>query len=369
MEQADVIVIGAGVVGLAAARALAKAGRDVIVADSEAFPGSGTSSRNSGVIHAGIYYPKGSNKAHHCVAGKELLYSYIRERGIGYENCQKLIVASTDEDLDKLSAIRQKAKDNGVNDLQLISGEDARAMESELKGIGALLSPSTGIVDVHEYIHALIADIEDSGGAIALQNRIVSGNITDDGIELTFAAGTSIKARTVINAAGIGAQSLAKKINGLNPTLIPTQYLAKGNYFTVSGPNPFKKLVYPVPVAGGLGAHFTRNMAGESLFGPDVEWIDRCDYNGIDYNVDAARADKFYGYIEKYWPGIRDHELRPAYAGVRPKLVGAGVPDGDFMIQGPSVHGISGLVNLYGIESPGLTSSLSIAEEVKAMLA
>lgn len=369
MEKADAIIIGAGVIGLAVAKILAEAGRDVVVVESEAFPGSGTTSRNSGVIHAGIYYSKDSKKAHHCVRGKKLLYNYVRERGIGHENCQKLIVANNDEEMAKLSAIRQRAEDNNVDDLRLISGKDARIMEPELEAAGALLSPSTGIVDVHDYIQALIADIENAQGIIALQNRIIAGNITEGFIELSFADGTGVKAKAVVNAAGIGAQSLAEKINGFNPIHIPAQYLAKGNYFTVSGPSPFERLVYPVPVAGGLGAHFTRNMAGESLFGPDVEWIGRCHYDRIDYNVDAARADKFYGYVEKYWPGIRDRELRPAYAGVRPKLVAAGMPDGDFIIQGPSAHGVSGLVNLYGIESPGLTSSLSIAEEVKNMLA
>lgn len=369
MENADVIIIGAGVIGLAIGQNLAKMGREVIVADSESFAGSGTSARNSGVIHAGIYYPKGSNKARHCVEGKKLLYAYIKEKGIPYENCQKLIVASNDEDLAKLNAIQQKAADNDVDDLRFISGEDARAMEPELQGVGALLSPSTGIIDVHEYLHTLISDIEDKGGVIALQNKIESAKILSDGIALTFADGATIKARTVINAAGIGAQAIAQKIENFDHSLIPQQYLAKGNYFTISGQRPFEKLVYPVPVAGGLGAHFTRNMAGESLFGPDVQWMHQCDYDRIDYNVDSARAEKFYGYIEKYWPGIRNRELRPAYAGVRPKLVGAGMPDGDFLIQGPADHGVDGLVNLFGIESPGLTSSLSIANEVKTMLA
>lgn len=369
MENADVIVIGAGVIGLAIGQKLANAGREVIVVDSESFAGSGTSARNSGVIHAGIYYPKNSQKARHCVNGKQLLYKYIKEKGIPYENCQKLIVASNDDDLQKLGAIQQKAADNGVDDLTFISSEDARAMEPELKAVGALLSPSTGIIDVHEYLHTLISDIEDKGGIIALQNKIESAEILPDGIVLTFANGTSIKARAVINAAGIGAQSIAKKIKNFDQNLIPPQHLAKGNYFTISGAKPFQKLVYPVPVAGGLGAHFTRNMAGESLFGPDVEWIENTEYDKLNYDVDAARAEKFYGYIEKYWPEIRNRELRPAYAGIRPKLVGAGVPDGDFVIQGVKDHGVSGLINLYGIESPGLTSSLSIAEEVKNMLA
>lgn len=368
METLDVLVIGAGVVGLAAARALALEGRDVIVVDAGSFPGSGTSSRNSGVIHAGIYYPKGSNKAVHCLEGKKLLYNYIKEKGIPYENCQKLIVASNNEELGKLQNIRQKAEDNGVDDLRIICAEDAHVMEPELSCVGALLSPSTGIIDVHEYIQALIVDIEDSGGLIALQNNVSSGVVRADGIELTLSDGSEIKARIVVNAAGIGAQSVARKLYGFNSAHIPTQHLAKGNYFTISGRRPFDKLVYPVPVAGGLGAHYTRNMAGESLFGPDVEWIETCEHDKINYNVDAFRAEKFYGYIEKYWPAIRDRELLPAYAGVRPKLVEAGQPDGDFIIQGPTSHGVNGLVNLFGIESPGLTASLSIANEVAALL-
>lgn len=367
MEKADVIIIGAGVAGLAAGRALAMSGRHVVVADSEAFAGSGTSSRNSGVIHAGIYYPKGSAKARFCVEGKQLLYNYIREHAIPYQNCSKLIVATKPEELEKLEAIRKKASDNGVIDLKIISEGEAKSMEPELACVGALVSPSTGIIDVHEYLHALMADIESYGGTIALQNTIDGGRVTDEGIILTI-NGEDVIAKTVINAGGIGAQSIAGKIEGVPASSIPTQYLAKGNYFTVSGDRPFSRLVYPVPVVGGLGAHFTMNMAGESLFGPDVEWIDPQDYKSLDYTVDPERGEKFYGYIEKYYPGIRGRELRPAYAGVRPKLSASGSPDGDFLIQGPKDHSVKGLVNLYGIESPGLTSSLAIADHVKTLL-
>lgn len=363
MEKNDVIVIGAGVIGLSAARELAMSGRDVIVVDSGTFVGSGTSSRNSGVIHAGIYYPPGSNKARMCLDGKNLLYKYLAERNVPYKKCSKLIVASQSEELEKLSFIREKAQKNGVDDLKIISGKEAMDMEPELFCVGALLSPSTGIVDVHLYLESLVVDIEAHGGTIALQNTVEKGRVTPSGIILTV-SGEPVLAKTVINAAGIGAQSIASKIEGLPPHTIPAQYLAKGNYFTVSGKRPFSRLIYPVPVAGGLGAHFTINMAGESLFGPDVEWIAPCDHDRIDYNVDPARSEKFYGYIEKYWPAIRNRELRPAYAGVRPKLVAAGLPDGDFMIQGPAEHGVEGLVNLYGIESPGLTSSFSIAKKV-----
>jgi L-2-hydroxyglutarate oxidase LhgO len=364
MEEMDVIVIGAGVVGLAIARSLGLSGREVFVVDSERFPASLTSARNSGVIHAGIYYSKGSNKARLCVSGKKLLYAYLKDKKIPHENCQKLIVANTDDDLQKLQAIKQKALDNGVDDLRVLSAREAVAMEPELNAIGALLSPSTGILDVHEYAQALIVDIESNGGFIALQNRVISANAIQDGLILRLSSGDSIKARAIINAAGIGAQSLAEKISGLPTSCIPAQHLAKGNYFTVSGSKPFERLIYPVPVAGGLGAHYTRNMVGESLFGPDVQWIERQEYDRINYDVDAARVGEFYSAIEKYWPGVRERQLRPAYSGVRPKLVGAGGQDADFMIQGPSEHGVSGLVNLYGIESPGLTASLAIAEEV-----
>jgi L-2-hydroxyglutarate oxidase LhgO len=241
-------------------------------------------------------------------------------------------------------------------------------MEPELNAIGALLSPSTGIVDVHDYAQALIVDIESNDGLIALQNQIISARVEQDGFSLELSNGDIMKARTIINAAGIGAQSLAQKINGLSANTIPPQYLAKGNYFTVSGPKPFERLIYPVPVTGGLGAHYTRNLAGDNLFGPDVQWIERSDYNRINYDVEKSRVEQFYCAIEKYWPGVRARELRPAYSGVRPKLVGPRGPDADFLIQGPLDHGVSGLVNLYGIESPGLTASLAIAEEVAGLI-
>jgi L-2-hydroxyglutarate oxidase LhgO len=364
MERADVVVIGAGVVGLAAARSLAMAGHQVFVADSESYIGSGTSSRNSGVIHAGIYYKKNSYKARFCVDGKNRLYHYLNHHNIAYKNCTKLIVATNNDELSKLEFIRVKALENGVNDLTLISGAHAKEIEPELSCVGALCSPSTSIIDVHEYLHSLVSDIEKYDGIIALHNKVHNGKVTSNGIVLKI-NDAEILAKTVINAAGIGAQSIAHKIEGLASDTIPTQFLAKGNYFTISGKAPFSRLIYPVPVSGGLGAHFTINMAGESLFGPDVEWIENSDYDELNYFVSSERTEKFYGYIERYYPAIREKALRPAYAGIRPKVSSAGQQDGDFVIQGPKQHGVKGLINLYGIESPGLTSSMAIAEHIK----
>lgn len=364
MEKADIIVIGAGVIGLAIARSLAMAGREVIVADSAAFAGSGTTSRNSGVIHAGIYYPKGSNKARFCVEGKTLIYKYARERGIAHKNCTKLIVATNDEETGKLDAIRQKASANGVDDLVMISAQDAMSMEPELFCVSALLSPSTGIIDVHEYIHALMADIENHNGVIALQNAVTHGQSHADGV-LLYLNGEPVLARTVINAAGLGAQTIASNIEGLDKSTIPVQHLAKGNYFTISGAQPFSRLIYPVPVQGGLGAHYTMNIGGDSLFGPDVEWLPQGqDPNTVDYTVDESRYGSFMDSVRRYWPNVDKRGLIPAYAGLRPKISGPGEPDGDFMVQTPDDHGVRGLYNLYGIESPGITSSMAIADEV-----
>jgi L-2-hydroxyglutarate oxidase LhgO len=367
MEKADVVVIGAGVIGLTAARALAEAGREVIVVDTEKFIGSVTTSRNSGIIHAGIYYPTNSNKARLCVEGKKLLYTYAKERNIPYNNCGKLIVASSEKEIEKLKALQQQGQDNGITDLRLISGNEAMQMEPELSCLAALVSPSTGIIDIHHFMQELQKDIEDHGGVIALQNTITGGEVTDKGIVLS-SGNESICANVVINAAGPGAQSLAQHIKGLPPETIPKQYLAKGSYFSVSGTAPFSKLVYPVPVPGGLGTHFTMNIAGESLFGPNVEWLPEQDYRTVDYNVDPAQADRFREDIKLYWPGVESRTLNPAYAGVRPKIVPPGAPNGDFIIQSKKEHGVRGLINLYGIESPGLTASLAIAGEVVRLL-
>lgn len=361
-EKLDVLVIGAGVVGLAIARALALKGREVIVAEREEFPGSITSARNSGVIHAGIYYPKDSNKAKFCVRGKELLYDYARERGIAYKNCTKLIVACNDEDLTKLESIKARAEANGVNDLRLISANEAMTWEPNLSCQGALLSPSTGIIDIHGLMQEFIVELEGEGGAVACCNPIESVDITDNGFKVVLEGGDTLLAQTLINAAGLDAQAIAHKINGLPPETIPKLHRAKGNYFSVTGPAPFSRLIYPVPVGGGLGAHYTMNIAGESLFGPDVQWLN--DNDPLDYTVDPTRVDSFYASVKRFWPDVVNRELVPAYAGIRPKIVGPGQPDGDFIIHDEHTHGIKNFITLYAIESPGLTASMAIGEEI-----
>ncbi len=362
MDKIDVLVIGAGVVGLAVARSFALKGREVIVAERDKIAGSGISSRNSGVIHAGIYYPKTSKKAALCVQGKNLLYKYVKSRRVPHNNCTKLIVACTQDEIPKLEAIKQKALNNGVHDLLMISKEEALEMEPSLSCHGALYSPSTGIVDIHELMQEFIVDIEDSNGIIAFNNSIDMIEKSQEGLIVSFSDNTELYVNTIVNAAGLNAQAVAKKIKGLNPDTIPNQYLAKGNYFGVTGEMPFSRLIYPVPVQGGLGAHFTMNMAHESLFGPDVEWLDQ--NREFDFKVNPNRAQKFYDSISRFWPEVNNRELFPAYAGIRPKISKPGMPDGDFIIQTEKDHGISGLINLYGIESPGLTSSMAIADAV-----
>lgn len=366
MEKIDVLVIGAGVVGLAIARTMAKEGRQVIVAEAEKLPGSITTSRNSGVVHAGIYYPKNSLKARMCVRGKKMLHEYAREKGIEFKNCGKLIVACTQQEVSKLKEIQLKARANGVNDLEILMPEEVKEMEPEVQSFGGLLSPSTGIVDVHALVEEFIKDIESHDGVVAYDNRIERIERKSDYFLIQIESGDKVLAKTLINAAGLQAQKIAHKISGLDRATIPQQFLAKGHYFGISGKAPFSRLVYPVPVKGGLGIHFTFNIAGESLFGPDVEWIEQgSEYS---YDVDPSRATKFAEAIQRYWPGIMNRQLSPAYAGVRPKVSGPNDPDGDFVLHDHKVHGINNLVNLYGIESPGLTSSLAIGESVSRSL-
>ncbi len=362
MDKIDVLVIGAGVVGLAVAREFALQKRDVIVAERDVIAGSGTSSRNSGVIHAGIYYPKSSKKAELSVKGKSLLYDYVKSRSVSYNNCTKLIVACTKDEITKLEAIKQKALNNGVNDLKIISKQEALEMEPALSCEGALYSPSTGIVDIHGLMQEFITDIEANQGIIAYDNSINSIKNTSQGLVVSFSDNTEFLVNTLINSAGISAQDVAKQIKGLNHQTIPKQYLAKGNYFGLEGKMPFSRLIYPVPVQGGLGAHFTMNIANESLFGPDVEWLNAGDE--INYKVNPERSKNFYESISRFWPDVKNRTLFPAYAGIRPKVSGPAMPDGDFIIQTQKDHGIKGLINLYGIESPGLTASMAIAEFV-----
>ena len=360
MDQVDCVVIGAGVVGLAVARALALAGREVMVLEAADGIGTGTSSRNSEVIHAGIYYPQGSLKARLCVQGKALLYAYCAERGVGHSRCGKLIVATTDSQVAQLEGIRQKAAANGVNDLVMLTRDEALALEPNLQCVAALHSPSTGIVDSHALMLAFQGDLENAGGLVALNSPLAHAACRADGIALTASDGTQLLARSVVNSAGLHAPALAALFEGLDARFVPQAFHAKGNYFTLSGRSPFSRLIYPVPEAAGLGVHLTIDLGGQAKFGPDVQWVDSAD----DLVVDPARGDAFYAEVRKYWPGLPDGALIPGYAGIRPKITAPHEAAGDFVIQGPGVHGVPGLVNLFGIESPGLTSSLAIGEAV-----
>ena len=361
MDKVDCIVIGAGVIGLAVARRLAQAGREVIVLEAAEGIGTETSSRNSEVIHAGIYYRAGSLMAQMCVSGKQLLYAYCGEHGIPHRNCGKLIVATTSKETEKLQSIRAHAEANGVLDMQLLAGEAARALEPALNCDAALLSPSTGIIDSHAYMLALQGDAEAAGAAFAFHTPLLRAKASAGQIEIEAGgdAPMTLQCDLLVNAAGLGAPTVARNIEGMPIELIPCAYLAKGNYFSCSVRAPFSRLIYPVPEPGGLGVHLTLDMAGQARFGPDVEWVE-----AIDYAVDPARAERFYPAIRKYWPTLPDGALMPSYSGIRPKIVPPAVATQDFLIQGPRAHGVSGLINLFGIESPGLTSSLAIADHV-----
>ncbi|MDX1738840.1 MAG: NAD(P)/FAD-dependent oxidoreductase, partial [Alphaproteobacteria bacterium] len=358
MEQIDTIVIGAGVVGLAIARKMAMQGHDVVLLESEQLIGSGTSSRNSEVIHAGIYYPKNSLKARLCVEGKALLYDFCREYNIAHKNCQKLIVATEDQQLAKLEAIATKASDNGVTDLAELTAGQAIAMEPALRCKGALLSPSTGIVDSHGLMLALQGQAEDNGAMIAFNTNVERLVVTNKGIEVHTKgeADMCLLAQNVINAAGLSAPIIARKTDGLDKTHCPDYYVCKGNYFTLSGKSPFSRLIYPTPSEAGLGVHLTIDLAGQAKFGPDTEWLDHNFPTLADYPVNPSRGDSFYEAIRSYWPNLQDGSLVAGYSGMRPKLSGPEDAAADFKIDGPATHGIAGLVNLFGIESPGLTS-------------
>ena len=368
LERVDALVVGAGVVGLAVARALALRGRDVMVLEREATIGTGTSSRNSEVIHAGIYYPTGSLKATLCVQGRTALYAYCAERGVAHRRCGKLIVANTPSQLAALPAILEKARANGVTDLQLLSREEAQRLEPALECLGAVHSPSTGIVDSHGLMLAYQGDLEHAGGLVACHSGVQELVVSPQGIEVRTMDGTRLLARTVVNAAGLSACDLALRMRGLDPRHVPRAWYAKGNYFTLAGRTPFSRLIYPAPQPdrhlAGLGVHLTIDLGGQAKFGPDVQWTDSPD----DLVVDPARGEAFYGEVRRYWPALADGALQAGYAGMRPKINGPDEPAADFMIQGPAVHGVPGLVNLFGIESPGLTSSLAIADGVAAMV-
>src|SRR5712672_2110961 len=364
MDKVECVVIGAGVIGLAVARRLAQAGREVVVLEAAEGIGTVTSSRNSEVIHAGIYYRAGSWMARMCVNGKQALSAYCADHGIPHRNCGKLIVATTPKETEKLQSIRAHAEANGVLDLQLLAGEAARALEPALNCDAALLSPTTGIIDSHAYMLALKGDAEAAGAAYAFHTPLERARAAAGRIEIEAGgdAPMTLACNLLVNAAGLGAPAVARGIEGMPIELIPPAYLAKGNYFSCSARAPFSRLIYPVPEPGGLGVHLTLDMAGQARFGPDVEWVD-----SIDYTVDPARAEQFYPAIRKYWPALPDGALMPSYSGIRPKIVPPAVARQDFLMQGPQDHGIAGLINLFGIESPGLTSSLAIADHVADM--
>lgn len=365
MDSVDCIIVGAGVVGLAVARALALAGREVIVLEGAEGIGTGTSSRNSEVIHAGIYYKAGSLKARLCIAGRKALYAYCAEHGVAANRCGKLIVATNAAENGQLAAIRARAEANGVDDMREITGAVARGLEPALAVTGALLSPSTGVVDSHAYMLALQGDCEAMGGMTAFHAPVTGGQVEADGIVIETGGATpmALKCRLLINAAGLTATDVMRRIAGFPAAAIPPVRYAKGNYFALAGRAPFTHLIYPVPVPGGLGVHLTLDLGGQAKFGPDVEWVER-----IAYEVDPRRADGFYDAIRRYWPGLEDGTLLPGYAGIRPKVIGAdGKPTDDFAISGPKDHGVPGVINLFGIESPGLTASLAIADMVREM--
>ncbi|MEK8032134.1 NAD(P)/FAD-dependent oxidoreductase [Ideonella sp. DXS29W] len=367
MDDIDTVVIGAGVVGLACARALALAGHEVVILESESAFGTATSARNSEVIHAGLYYPTGSRRARLCVRGKRLLYDYCEAHGVAHRRCGKLVVACSDDELHRLDAVMAQAAANGVDDLQRLSANEARALEPALDCRGALLSPSTGIVDSHGLMLALLADAEAAGAMLAVQSPVLRGESTAAGLILDIGGATPsrLRARQVVNAAGLHACDLARRIEGLDPRHVPQAHYAQGAYFSLAGRAPFRHLIYPVPgESSHLGVHLTLDLGGQARFGPSFRWVDE-----IDYQIDPADGAGFEAEVRRYWPGLPSGALQPGYAGVRPKISGPGEPAADFRIDGPALHGLAGWVNLFGIESPGLTAALAIAEQVREALA
>ncbi|MCL4682302.1 MAG: NAD(P)/FAD-dependent oxidoreductase [Rhodocyclaceae bacterium] len=360
-EKVGAVVVGAGVVGLACARALALRGIETIVLEAHDAIGLETSSRNSEVIHAGLYYPPGSLKARLCVEGNRRLYEFCAAHRVAHRRCGKLIVATAPEQEEKLAALKSQSLRNGVADLQPLSAAEARALEPQLRARAALLSPSTGIVDSHGLMLALLGEAEAHGAALALMSPLVRAEARGDGflLEVGGAEPMRLVCGLLINSAGLHAAKVAAAIGGLDACHLPALRYARGNYFSLAGRAPFSRLVYPLPEPGGLGVHLTLDLGGQARFGPDVEWI-----GAIDYTIDPRRGDAFYAEVRKYWPGLPDGALAPAYAGIRPKLSGPGEPAADFLVQSPAAHGVAGLVNLFGIESPGLTACLALAEHV-----
>jgi len=378
MERVDCVVIGAGVVGLAVAREMALQGRETILLEREPSFGTISSARNSEVIHAGIYYPKDSLKAKLCVEGNRMLYEYCRSHQVATQPYGKLIVATDSNQIDDLQALLYKAQNNSVPDIKMISGDEAKQLEPQLNCVAAILSSSTGIVDSHGFMLSLLGGFEDAGGMVAYQSPLISakplGENAKGGFELEIggADGMKIQTKLLINCAGMSAPAVAHKIHSLSKDQIPKAYFAKGNYFSLSGKSPFNHLIYPIPEPGGLGVHLTLDMGGQAKFGPDVEWLDINEEGQIDYKVNPKRGDDFYEAVRRYWPGLKDQSLQPDYSGVRAKIVPPNTPAGDFCFNTPKDHGLEGLFNLYGFESPGLTSSLAIAkylqEQIKSSL-
>jgi L-2-hydroxyglutarate oxidase LhgO len=361
VESVDCVVAGAGVVGLAVARALALTGREVIILDAAEGIGTETSARNSEVIHAGIYYPAGSFMARFCVAGRRAMYAYCAEKGVPHVNCGKLIVATNADEDSMLAGIKRRAEANGVEGMRVLSAAEAIVLEPNLSCTSALLSPVTGVIDSHAFMLALQGDAENAGAVPVFHSPVTGGKAVRGGVEIDVGGvdPMTLRCRLLVNSTGLHAPGFASRIAGVPPDRVPAAYYAKGNYFTLSGRSPFSRLIYPVPVPGGLGVHLTIDLGGQARFGPDVQWID-----AIDYTVDPARADSFYAAVRKYWPALKDGALQPGYAGIRPKIVPRGAPVQDFLVQGPQTHGVPGLINLFGIESPGLTAALALADHV-----
>tara|TARA_R110002096_G_scaffold22692_3_gene72915 strand:+ start:1096 stop:2217 length:1122 start_codon:yes stop_codon:yes gene_type:complete len=359
MDKVECIVLGAGVVGLAVARALALRGHNPIILDAGPIIGSQTSSRNSEVVHAGIYYPEDSLKARACVEGKARLYQLCEERGVSYRRCGKLIVATHPDQEAGLADLKRKAAANGVDDLIELTGREAMAMEPQLTCSAALLSPSSGIVDSHGFMLALQGEAETHGAMTLLNTTVKNAQADDDGVVLTLDDGEQVRTAMLVNALGLNACRFAHDMGPPFSATAPTPYFAKGSYFALNAKAPFSRLVYPMPEPGGLGVHITIDLNGRARFGPDVQWIDR-----LDYDVDPGRADVFYDRVRAYWPGLPDGSLVPDYAGIRPKITGPGEAAADFRIDGPQVHGVPGVVHMFGIESPGLTASMALADIV-----
>ena len=363
----DAVVVGAGAVGLACGRALAGRGLSVLVLESEPHIGQGVSSRNSEVVHGGLYYPTGSLKARFCVQGRRALYAFLGDHKIDYRKCGKLVVATEEAEVSRIEAIFNQATTNGVENLEHLTGGQARALEPALNAHAAILSPESGVFDSHGYMLALQGEIEDAGGSVVVSTPFERAEpLPDGGFRITAGGegGAVLTTRLLVTAPGLQAQAVAARIDGYPTADIPARHLGKGVYFRLTGPAPFERLIYPPPIAGALGTHYRRDLGGQGVFGPDLVYVET-----EDYSVDPAKRDEFARYIRRFWPGVETERLTPDYAGIRPKLHGPGASQPDFQLWDRDTHGLDGLVTLFGIESPGLTSSLAIGEAVAGMLA